>query len=421
MMENKRIAELTVQVTETVIAQGVDPLTAWAEHTSAYKPLILMHVENGKEYLDEGIVRDFLNETGMRVDKGEVGWPHYRRVQRGIERLLEYNLKGVLGWTFYRKVSKFKLNPYYEKVISDFLSVSEFHPNTQGDIVWIARKYFAWLICEGKHDLHNVEASEIQKFLIYCSKHMKMGSIHNTKVYLKKLYAYLEDCGLSQDNYEELLSFRVVRGTRVYPAASPDDLAKTLEQVDRRIPKGKRDYAIIMLGAVTGLRAIDIARIKLTDIDWQRGEIKIVQEKTGVSLALPLTKDVGKAIEEYILFGRPSTESTEIFIRNHKPYRGFKDSVSIGDMYDVYRKKAGLPRDAFDGNCFHSLRRGVGKNLITSHTPVKDAAQVLGIKNLDIMKKYIALDSVHLKECALSFEGIEPSSPFFDMEGGDSQ
>jgi integrase len=416
-MKKLRIDELVVKATEAVIALGVAPLSAWTEHNSAYKPLVALHKENELEYLDDELVKQFLNDTGARVDRGEIGWAQYRRVQRGIDRLLEYSLKGTIGWTFFKKVSKFKISPYYEKIIGDFLDASNFHSNTQGDIVWIARKYFAWLISEGKHTLKGVGATEIQNFLVHCSKHLKLGSIHNTKVYLKKLYAYLAEIGLSQNNYEELLSFKVIRGTRVYPAASPGDLAQILEQVDRRIPIGKRDYAIILLGAVTGLRAIDITRLELSDIDWKAGEIKIVQEKTGVSLALPLTTDVGAAIEEYILRARPETDSDKVFLRSHKPYQGFKDSASIGDMYDVYRKRAGLPRDPFDGNGFHSLRRGVGNNLTNAQIPVTDVAQVLRVRNINEKKKYISLDSVHLKECAISFAGIEPST----AQGGATQ
>jgi integrase len=416
-MKKLRINELAVKVTEAVISLGVDPITAWTEHNSAYRPLLAMHKEKEAEYLDEEIVNQLMNDVGARVDRGELGWSMYRRIQRGIDRLLEYSRNGKIGWTFFKKVSKFKISPYYEKIIEDFLASSNFHSNTQGDIVWIARKYFAWLIGEGKHTLKGVGATEIQNFLVHCSKHLKPGSIHNTKLYLKKLYAYLTKIGLSQNNYEELLSFKVIRGTRVYPAASPGDLARILEQVDRRIPIGKRDYAIILLGAVTGLRAIDIIRLELSDIDWKAGEIKIVQEKTGVSLALPLTTDVGAAIEEYILRARPETDSDKVFLRSHKPYQGFKDSVSIGDMYDVYRKRAGLPREPFDGNGFHSLRRGVGKNLTVAQVPVTDIAQVLGVRDINVAKKYISLDSVHLKECAISFAGIEPST----TQGGATQ
>ena len=407
-MKPKRIDEVAAGTVEAMIAIGKSPYTAWQEYSKVYEPIITLHRLQGKDHLDVEIVKGFFDEVGRLVDCGERTGAQYILVKRGIKRLLEFYHTENLEWTFPDKASKFKLNPYYEKIIEDFLSVSEFHPNTQGDIVWIARKYFAWLIKEGKHDLQCVGASEVQGFLIYCSKHMKMGSIHNAKLYLKKLYAYLSSSGSSLDDYEELLSFKVVRGTRVYPAASPNDLAEILKCIDRRLPKGKRDYAIIMLGAVTGLRAIDIARLKLSDIDWKRGEIKIVQEKTGVSLALPLTNDVGTAISDYILYGRQNTDALEVFLREHRPYQGFKDSVSIGDMYDVYRKKAGLSRKPFDGNGFHSLRRGVGKNLVTSHTPATDVAQILGV-TLDTTKKYIALDSVHLKECALTFIGLELS------------
>ncbi|GHU81542.1 hypothetical protein FACS1894191_8500 [Clostridia bacterium] len=39
--------------------------------------------------------------------------------------------------------------------------------------------------------------------------------------------------------------------------------------------------------------------------------------------------------------------------------------------------------------------------------PVTTVAQILGHKNLNTAKQYISLDTVHLKECALDFQGIE--------------
>jgi len=64
-------------------------------------------------------------------------------------------------WPLPGIVSKFKLNEYYEKIISNFLSVSVFNPNTQSDVIWVARKYFAWLLRDGKHDLNDVGADEL--------------------------------------------------------------------------------------------------------------------------------------------------------------------------------------------------------------------------------------------------------------------
>ena len=123
-MKKLHINELAVKVTEAVIAHGVDPLTAWTEHNSAYRTLITIHKEKELEYLSEELVKQYVADVGARVDRGELGWSMYRRVQRGIDRLMEFSQKGSVGWTFFRKVSKFEINPYYEKIIENYLAAS---------------------------------------------------------------------------------------------------------------------------------------------------------------------------------------------------------------------------------------------------------------------------------------------------------
>jgi hypothetical protein len=205
-MEAMKIEGLAMRAVEAAMAIGLSPYIAWEEHAKVYEPIVVMHKTRGEEYLDPEIVNEYVDGVERRFDCGEIKLTHYGKLKRGARRLIEFYQNGKMEWSRFSKVSKFKLNPYYEGIICDFLSASDFHPNTQGDIVWISRKYFAWLISEGKHDLHGVGAKEVQGFIVYCSRHMTVGSIHNTKLYLKKLYRYLADCGLSVDNHEELLS-----------------------------------------------------------------------------------------------------------------------------------------------------------------------------------------------------------------------
>ena len=68
-----------------------------------------------------------------------------------------------------------------------------------------------------------------------------------------------------------------------------------------------RDTAIFAVAASLGLRAGDIVRLTLSDIDWIHHEIRFVQNKTGVELHLPLEASVGNAIANYILHERPNT------------------------------------------------------------------------------------------------------------------
>lgn len=170
---------------------------------------------------------------------------------------------------------------------------------------------------------------------------------------------------------------------------------------------GKRDYAIILLGATAGLRAVDIVNMKLRDILWRSGEIHVIQQKTGETLSLPLMPQVGEAIKEYILCGRPEADSEYLFLRHRAPFQKMNDGVPIGDMFDSYQKKAGIVRKPYDGKGFHSLRRLLGREMTLAEIPVTTIAQVLGHSKTDSATQYISLDSEHLKACALDFHGIE--------------
>ena len=163
--------------------------------------------------------------------------------------------------------------------------------------------------------------------------------------------------------------------------------------------------AIIELGASTGLRAIDIVNLKLTDIDWLKGEIHIFQSKTGKSLSLPIIPKTGECIKDYILNSRPKSECKEIFLREKAPFTPIT-AVAVAYMFNKYCGKAGIKRVAFDGKGFHSLRCRLAKNMITAGIPITTISQVLGHTNIETTKIYLSLDSENLKECSLNFENI---------------
>lgn len=84
---------------------------------------------------------------------------------------------------------------------------------------------------------------------------------------------------------------------------SKEDIEKVLQTIDRGNSMGKRDYAIILLVARLGLRAGDVRSLKLSDLNWNAGEIRIIQNKTGTPLVLPLLNDVAWAMVDYLKNG----------------------------------------------------------------------------------------------------------------------
>jgi integrase len=77
-----------------------------------------------------------------------------------------------------------------------------------------------------------------------------------------------------------------------------------LRRTDRSAPRGRRDYAILMLLARLGLRTCEVVRLELEDIDWESGQI-IIRGKGGRWSKLPLPPDLGEALAVYLQHDRP--------------------------------------------------------------------------------------------------------------------
>lgn len=213
---------------------------------------------------------------------------------------------------------------------------------------------------------------------------------------------YLYEIGITGNSFVDTLSFVTPTEHKVKKPVPLDEIAAVLDVIDRSTAMGKCDYAMIMTAAVTGIRSVDIINLTFDAIDWINGEIRITQHKTGKTLALPLTTDVGEAIQDYILNGRPKSDLPFVFLRAKSP------AVQLGrtlpyQTFNVYRKKLGLPKCTF-----HGLRRAVGTNMVISGVPVTTVSQVLGHSSIEPTKQYISLDSTYLKECALNLEGFMP-------------
>jgi integrase/recombinase XerD len=86
---------------------------------------------------------------------------------------------------------------------------------------------------------------------------------------------------------------------------APSQVRRLLSQMDRSTAVGRRDYAILLLLARLGLRSGEVASLELEDIDWRGGWLS-VRGKNGRRNQLPLPKDVGDAIVDYLRRGRPS-------------------------------------------------------------------------------------------------------------------
>jgi site-specific recombinase XerD len=411
-MRQEYFSELIERYNDTLAANGIS-VTGRIGKLQRCMVIIRRHEALGKNSLDDRIVSDYIHEISSRFNAGEIGEDHASNMRRQTEQFVRFIKTGDVTLSNPLLGARTVLLPEFQKAVDGFLMSSaalvgargkSISANTRNDMRWVAHKYFEWLAEQGFADFCGVGAEQIQKFMLHCSETMAMGSVHNVRLFMMKLYVYLYESGRSQSSFTTLLSFKVNRGKKIPETHGADELAALLETIDRKTVEGKRAYAVMMLGIVLGLRACDVVAMKLTDVDWINGEIKILQAKTAISVILPLTKDVGDALSDYILNARPDSGSEQIFLRLRSPYIGLKSSVTVGEIYESCCKGAGLP----DSKRFHTLRRSLGTSMLSSGTSVTTVAQVLGHAEVDSTKKYIAVDKEHLKMCAPPFDGISP-------------
>lgn len=292
------------------------------------------------------------------------------------------------------------------RLIELFVSSRGYGENTRDDAIWTVRKYLHYFEKQGHESLETVGIEDVRQFILKTASEVRPSTLHDVFLYLRHFHIYLKESGENAPDCVELFSYKVYREMPIQGYVTDDELERILGVIDISTEVGKRNRAIILLAATTGLRACDIVRLKLTDIDWRKGELQLTQTKTGRLIYLPLMQETGLALQDYILNARPQSDCPEIFLRCSAPKTAITDASSIGTMFKDYEQRAGIERQPFDGKGFHGLRRRLAKKLLVTGTSLPVIAQILGHENVQSARQYLPLDTNNLMECALDFSGI---------------
>jgi integrase/recombinase XerD len=168
---------------------------------------------------------------------------------------------------------------------------------------------------------------------------------------------------------------------------------------DRRSRTGRRDYAMIVLLWRLGLRAGEVARLGLDDIDWQAGEI-VVLGKGPKTERLPLPADVGEAIVGWLQRGRPATAvGRTVFVRVVAPHRQLS-SGGVTQAVFAAGKRAGL------GTVHaHRLRHSAASGMLAAGATLPEIGRVLRHRRTLTTAIYAKVDVSSLREVAAVWPG----------------
>lgn len=247
--------------------------------------------------------------------------------------------------------------------------------------------------------ISDITHQTIRKYLVFIAP-TRPNSIEDVVFGIRVFLRFLSEQGYLTWSVE-MMSFRMPPSRKKVPVAySGSEIQLVLESIDTTSAVGKRDYAIIVMSLFTGLRSVDIRNLKLSDIDWKKDSIYIIQHKTNRELIIPLLPAVGNATADYILNGRPESKEPYVFLSHGRGNTGGPMGAgTIINRMRFYLKESGVKKSGFDGKDFHALRKTFATNLLVSGTPLESVASALGDAGVQAAKPYLALDDDNLRLC----------------------
>ncbi|HEY2660401.1 MAG TPA: tyrosine-type recombinase/integrase [Caulobacteraceae bacterium] len=174
------------------------------------------------------------------------------------------------------------------------------------------------------------------------------------------------------------------------PRAMPAESVRRLLDASKtwRTPAGLRNRAILLLLARLGLRALEIVRLELEDIDWSQGWLR-VHGKGRQERPMPLPHDVGQAIASYLKSGRPESACRRLFLRSRAPFDGLGPHGNISQIVHRAINRAGIELKITGA---HQLRHALAVDMLRQGLSLTEIGQVLRHRSPEATRRYAKVD-----------------------------
>jgi integrase/recombinase XerD len=177
----------------------------------------------------------------------------------------------------------------------------------------------------------------------------------------------------------------------------PEDVEHLIASCNLSSSVGKRDRAILLLLARLGLRAGDIVKMRLGDIDWKGAWIQ-VSGKSRRQTRLPLTQEVGQAIVAYLQEGRPQVYNDALFLRSRAPFRRLASHSAVSVLVDSAIRRAGITRPS--RGAAHLLRHSLATSMLRQGASLQDISVLLRHRSVETTQIYAKVDITRLRQIA---------------------
>ncbi|KUO77465.1 MAG: integrase [Clostridia bacterium BRH_c25] len=378
------------------------------------------HIQRYRQYIKR--IRQFMNEQALAnftsnecdifvrqiIGNGEYKDLSYcdKEAIRCANILIEYQLTGMISYRI-----KQKQELLHGSIGNDIQSYLDYRKSVgiSSETLYNTRTYLGrfqkYLDSVRRSTFGDMTQQDILGFIKSISYSTK-ATIHCTLCALRGLLRYLHSERILEIDWSYLVPKDSYRKEAKLPTTyTKDEVERMLNAVDRGNPKGKRDYAMMLLAARLGLRASDICGLTFENLLWSQNLIVLIQEKTKKRIELPLLTEVGNAIIDYLKYGRKASDLPYMFLHANHGYRRLQEPT-LHSIVCFYMRLAGIENVDDKKHGPHALRHSLAGFLLEKKTPLPVISEVLGHSNTESTKTYLRTDMESLRQCALQVPSV---------------
>ena len=258
----------------------------------------------------------------------------------------------------------------------------------------------------GCTDLSDIDACLVSKALLIYSNRDNYACI---RMFLK----YLADKGITSSNLSGVVP-RYKRRKVLPTTYTPSEISCVEDFFNKDTDTGKRDLAIIRLATRMGLRSGDIAKMKWSEIDFDTGYIRIIQEKTGLPLSLQMPQEVSETLLRHLTNLKSLSEDGYIFHSMSAPYGRITTSIIRHAVASAFIAAGINTKGKKHGP--HTFRSSLANSMVNDGSSYETDRRIMGHSDPDVIKHYARTDIESLRLC--SIEPPAPSGLFDDFLSG---
>jgi len=257
---------------------------------------------------------------------------------------------------------------------------------------------------DDKKKIEDVNYQDFQNYLSYLND-LKINARSQSRVIssMRSFFKFLILEKIIKENPTELLE-NPKTGKKLPEFLTIEEIELLVNQIDRSKKEGERNLAIIEVLYGCGLRVTELIELKISEIYWEEGFIRIIGKGNKERL-VPLGKIASKHLKIYLNEIRVHQKVKDLFV-DHVFINKNGSKISRVMIFKIIKKlteKAGIQKNISP----HSLRHSFATHLVEGGADLRSVQEMLGHQSITTTEIYTHLDKNYLKQAILDHHPLE--------------